>query len=41
MSRLIAGWVTITNTLAAGYVSFGDRMSIMLRLATVDLGVVE
>src|SRR3982750_2219871 len=35
---LIAGWVTITNSLAAGYVSFGDRLSIMLRLATVDLG---
>ena len=38
LPALIAGWVTITNTLASGYVSFGDRLSIMLRLATVDLG---
>jgi hypothetical protein len=38
LPALIAGWVTIANTLAAGYVSFGDRLSIMLRLATVDLG---
>ena len=38
LPALIAGWVTIANTLASGYVSFGDRLSIMLRLATVDLG---
>jgi hypothetical protein len=38
LPALVAGWVTIANTLASGSVSFGDRLSIMLRLATVDLG---
>ena len=38
LPALIAGWVTLTNTLTLGAVSFGDRLSIMLRLATVDIG---
>jgi phosphoglycerol transferase MdoB-like AlkP superfamily enzyme len=38
LPALIAGWVTIANTLSSGHAPFGDRLSIMLRLATVDIG---
>ena len=39
LPALIAGWVGIANDARrSGYVSFGDRLSIMLRLATVDIG---
>jgi hypothetical protein len=38
LPALIAGWVTIANTISPDHVAFGARLSIMLRLATVDIG---
>lgn len=39
LPALIAGWVTITHSLVPGPGHFADRLSVMLRLATVDIGV--
>src|SRR5262245_51293362 len=38
LPALIADWVTLTNSIAPVPVPFGTRLSIMLRLATVELG---
>lgn len=38
MPALIAGWVTIANTLSPAFLPFGARLAIMLKLATVDIG---
>jgi hypothetical protein len=38
LPALIAGWVVIANMVAASPASFAGRLSIMLRLATVDIG---
>ena len=38
LPALIAGWVTLTNTSSPALLPFGDRLSIMLKLATVDIG---
>jgi hypothetical protein len=38
LPALIAGWVVLTNSVAPVAVPFATRLSIMLRLATVDLG---
>jgi hypothetical protein len=38
LPALIAGWVSIANAVAPSHVAFGVRLSVMLRLATVDIG---
>jgi hypothetical protein len=38
LPAMIAGWVSLANSIAPAVVSFETRLSIMLRLATVDLG---
>jgi hypothetical protein len=38
LPALIAGWVTIANTLSPAFMPFGGRLAIMLKLATVDIG---
>ncbi len=38
LPALIAGWVSFAQTLAPDQSAFGDRLSILLRLAMVDLG---
>jgi hypothetical protein len=38
LPALIAGWVVLTNSVAPAAVPFATRLSILLRLATVDLG---
>ena len=38
LPALIAGWVSLTNALSPAFLPFGDRLSIMLKLATADIG---
>jgi hypothetical protein len=38
LPALIAGWVSIANAVLVDPVSFGGRLAIMLKLATVDIG---
>ena len=38
LPALIAGWVVLTNSVAPAAVPLATRLSIMLRLATVDIG---
>jgi len=38
LPALIAGWVSLANTLSPDFLPFGDRLAIMLKLATVDIG---
>ena len=38
LPALIAGWVALTNSVAPVAVPFATRLSILLRLATVDIG---
>jgi hypothetical protein len=38
LPALIASWVVLTNSVAPAAVPFATRLSIMLRLATVDIG---
>ena len=38
LPALLAGWVSIANTITPSHAFVGSRLSIMLRLATVDIG---
>jgi hypothetical protein len=38
LPALIVGWVSIANSVAPGQAAFGARLSVLLKLATVDIG---